>query len=272
MRKRTALVLTGLARDFNLAAEHIHRNIIQPFSIAPTDVYIDIWSDKGYWYPGDALVKKSFLETGLLSHTEVNTYYPESHINIEDFANLESTFLKRLESFPEEFRKDLNHSNFFVRGINLVSMFYKINKGINLVKDKNFDLVIRTRPDIYLPKKLRLFSTGKMRILKQRNHFGGGLGDNLHLGSLENISTLGEIYNNLEEVFILTNQILCPYLFIKEWLAIKSIKHKEFSMRGWSTLHTPGGQYKALNAEGAWDLLGNGSYERNKDRFDGSVS
>jgi len=272
MKKRTALVLTGLARDFHLAAESIHANIIQPFSIAPTDVFIDIWSDRGYWYPGDALVKKSFLEAGQLTVADVENYYPESQIYVENFSELESTFLQRLESFPERFREDLNHSNYLVRGINLVSMFYKIHKGANQIEDKNFDLVIRTRADIYLPRKLRLFNTDKLRILKQRNHFDQGLGDNLHIGSVENISLLGEIYNNLEEIFQLTDQILCPHLFIEKWLSLNSIKHSEFSMRGWSTLHTPGGQYKALNSKGAWDILTNGNYDRSVERFNGSVS
>lgn len=271
MKKRTALVLTGLARDFNLAADSIYRNIIKPFSISPSDIFIEIWSDKGYWYPGDALVKKSFLETQEITHADVENYYPGSQVNIENYGLMESTFQNRLNFFPEEFRSDLNHSNYFVRGINLISMFYKINKGIRQIQGKDFDLVIRTRPDIYLPRKLRIFNKSKLHILKQRNHLGTGLGDNLHIGSTKDIAMLGEIYNHLEEIFVLSDRILCPHLFVETWISSNSILYREFLMRGWATLHTPAGQYKALNSARKWVDLGDADYSRGNNRFNGSL-
>ena len=68
---RVALVLSGLPRDFEAASNSMYSRIINRFSIDPGNIFISMWNERGYWYPGDALHAKSFAEAGKVSLEEI---------------------------------------------------------------------------------------------------------------------------------------------------------------------------------------------------------
>jgi hypothetical protein len=263
-----ALVLTGLARDFTRAYPQIKKFIIDPLRIKPENIFISTWDDIGYWYPGDALKQKSFMESGSLTVDKLRTVYPLAKIKIENFDSMKPILEARLAPIPEFFRPDIQHSNYLVRGLNLVSLFYKISSGLQMIQEGTFGRIVRTRLDFapmsYIP---RVF-TNSFITLKQRNHLGQGTGDNFHMGTMSEQLCMAKIFNNLEAIFKFSGNLLCPHLFVQSALALEKIKYRETSMR-YTTLHTPGGQYQALGPNGHWVEAHLSDYKRSISPFKG---
>jgi hypothetical protein len=269
VNNRVGLVLTGLARDFEQASNNIYKSIIDKYAIQPQDIYINIWSDRGYWYPGDARVARSFMESSEISVADIQNIYPKSKIEIENFNDVKSEFTKRIAKIPEVFIPSISHSNFLVRGINLFSMFYKIQKGLtDALSNKQITHIVRTRPDIVIHSRSPRMSNRYLTILKQANHLGQGIGDNFHIGPTEFHKPIAGIFNNIEEIFKITGGLVCPHLFVEATLDLNSIPYKQRRLK-FETLHTPGGMYKALNLDGTWGDLQTSDYVKNLNSFRG---
>ena len=267
-KAQNALILTGLARDFESAYPYLEKFILKPYRIEPHNIFISTWDDVGYWYPGDAANSSSFAKSGILTREKLRKVFKEAKIEIENFDSVKDHFEKQLVEIPETFREEFNHSNYLVRGVNLVSLFYKISRGLSLVEDQHFGKIIRTRLDLAPKSYIRDYFSNSFITLKQRNHLGGGTGDNLHIGELEQHLSIGRIYSELKSTFDNSDQILCPHLFVETALRVSGVRYRETNIR-YSTFHTPGGQYKALNSQGIWVDAQESDYIRTKNPFKG---
>lgn len=263
-----ALVLTGLARDFEGAYPHIKKFIIDPLQIKPENIFISTWDDIGYWYPGDALQQKSFAESGLLTADKLRAIYPEAKVIIENFDLIKPELEAQLAPIPEFFRPDIQHSNYLVRGVNLVSLFYKISSGLQMIQGDALGKVVRTRLDFAPNSSIPRLFTNSFIALKQRNHLGQGTGDNFHMGTMAEQLCMSRIYHNLQTIYELSGNLLCPHLFVQSALALEKIKYRETKMR-YTTLHTPGGQYQALGSNGTWVDAHMSDYQRSISPFKG---
>jgi|688.fasta_scaffold245204_2 hypothetical protein len=267
----TALVLTGLPRNFEAASRSIQSNIIERYEIQPEHIFISVWKDRGYWYPGDASVSRSFLEAGEVDSKMISAIYRGAQIDIENFSEFTDVFQRKLDPFPEVFFPSIDHSNYLVRGVNLISMFYKIARGLEMAfAREGITRIIRTRPDIQLQNLGPGTYKNKMVVAKQSNHLGTGIGDNFHAGPRELHSPFLETLKNLDYYFGRTGGILCPHLISQAVFESNSIQYVQKRIK-FQTLHTPGGMYKAQNSEGEWVDLRKADYARTQERFSGKV-
>jgi hypothetical protein len=267
----TALVLTGLPRNFEAASRSIKRDIVERYEIQPEHIFISIWKNRGYWYPGDASVSRSFLEADVVDSEMVRAIYGGAQIEIEDFSEFNELFQRRLDPFPEVFLPSIGHSNYLVRGVNLISMFYKIARGLEMaLASSEITRIIRTRPDIALQKSGPQTYGDKMVVAKQSNHLGTGIGDNFHAGPREFHLPFLETLKNLQYYFQRTGGILCPHLITQAVFEANKIRYVQKRIK-FETLHTPGGMYKAQNSKGEWVDLRKADYSRTQERFSGKV-
>ena len=263
-------MLTGLPRDFERAAPNLGERVIERYSINPEDIYISVWSDRGYWYPGDAAKSKSFLESGAVQIGQIESVYPGSQIDLENFEDKRGSFNRILESYPEVYLPSIQHSNYMVRGINLISMLYKMSRGLHLaLSDPKITHIVRTRPDLVVHMGLPKMPKKQLFVAKQSSHLGLGIGDNLHFGpSIAHIPIMNAL-NNLPDLFERTGGILCPHLMMEAALNAGRVPYKQRRIL-FETLHTPGGMYAAQEADGRWRSAQEVNYERSNRPFRGS--
>lgn len=263
--KSACLILSGLPRDFRGSCQSISNRLILPNKINFENIFITVWNEIGFWSPGDSITKASFRKSGKIVREDVESVYPGASIEILDFNEHLPLIELEADKYEERYLEKFQHSNFFARKINILSMFYIMQKAVNRVPQK-YSHAIRTRPDIVLEKKIRC--SNRYNILFQRNHFGGGVGDNFHSGKFNEIVTVGNVWSNLYKYYLASESILCPHLLVKEALKDSQITFKEKKIK-FTTLHTPGGQYKVENTSGEWVELGNFEYKKNTERFKG---
>jgi hypothetical protein len=238
---RTALVLTGLPREFERAAPNLKKRVIERYSILPEDVFISVWNDRGYWYPGDAAATKSFLKAGEVQASQLEATYPNSQIDLEDFEENRGVFTKLLEPYPEVHLPSVNHSNYMVRGINLISMLYKMSRGLSLaISNPEITHIVRTRPDIVIGKRLTKMPNKRLVVAKQSSHLGLGIGDNLHIGPSYAHVPIMHALSNLPKLFERTGGVLCPHLMMEAALNAGRVPFVQKRIP-FETLHTPGG-------------------------------
>lgn len=266
---RTALVLTGLPRDFERAAPNIFKNVIDRFSISREDIYFSVWAQRGYWHPGDAAEFKSFTDSGMVSETQIKKLYPGATIDMESFEEEKTQLSGILDGFPEVHIPSLNHSNYLVRGINLVSMLYKIQRGLTLaLLDPEVTHIVRTRPDMWLFRKAPRMPSNGLVIAKQSNHLGLGVGDNFHLGPRESHRPIMQALKNLPLLFEQTGGIMCPHQILEAALLASRTPFTQKRIK-FQTFHTPGGMYKAKDGEGVWTDAAQIDYDRRSEPFRG---
>jgi hypothetical protein len=267
---RTALVLTGLLRDFERAAPNLRERVIERYSIKPEDIYISVWSDRGYWYPGDAAESKSFLESGKVQARQIESIYPNSQIDLENFEEKKDFFNALLEAYPEVYIPSIDHSNYIVRGINLVSMLYKMSRGLQLaVSNPRTTHIVRTRPDLVVSKNLPSMPKRRLVVAKQSSHLGLGIGDNLHIGPIYSHVPIMNALENLPNLFERTGGVLCPHLMMQVALDASRVPFVQKRIP-FETLHTPGGMYAAQEKDGSWKKAKEVDYERSNRPFRGS--
>lgn len=263
-------MLTGLPRDFERAAPNLRERIIKRYSIQPEDIYISVWTDRGYWYPGDAAESKSFLASGEVHAGQIESIYPNSQIDLENFEDKKGFFSKLLESYPEVYIPSIDHSNYMVRGINLVSMLYKMSRGLNLAASNGeITHIVRTRPDLVVGMKLPSMPKRNLVVAKQSSHLGLGIGDNLHIGPAFAHVPIMNAFNNLPNLFERTGGILCPHLIMEAALDASRVHFVQKRII-FETLHTPGGMYAAQEKDGRWKKAQQVDYERSNRPFRGS--
>lgn len=250
---KLALVLTGLSRCWEQAYDSFKQNFLDRFE---TDVYIDIWSEKGYYsgvkgylpevngfvqtVPGE----RGFHDSGEL--TNVNALmkiYKPKWVIVEDFATYEPIAEERKENFP----------NAYTRPKNTISQAYKIWHGMNALAHTDhghaYDLVVRARPDIVIehliPKEW--LTSNHFLTLCSRNKMGKGTGDSIQIANFNIMFHFSEMYNNLED-FYETTGVSCPHLFVEEQIKQTTqgttVTWKEMNGIGAHVAHSPNGLYQ----------------------------
>lgn len=231
-----AIVLSGHMRCWNQVLPNFKDQVIDRYN---PDIFIHTWNDEGWWVPQEGA-------TGLHERSDIIdpdaveiNYNPISMV-VEDYNNFLPIFQERVKTF----------TNFYHRPRNIVSMFYKMGAGINLLEEhvlktgKKYDLVIRMRPDMILHEPLPDFDPNYFYTLAHRNHMGGGTGDMFQIGSFDNVCKFATMGTKLEQYYAETG-LLCPHTFSVHHIKKMGLPWQEFHVH--KTLqHTPAGQYQAV--------------------------
>lgn len=217
-----ALCLSGQLRSIDLVLENLLKNIIVPNK---SDVFCHTWHKYdnskycNFYNPSD----------------NEYTYYGEY-----SFENIQK-IIKNLNPISFEFEYPFIQEN-------TKSMFYSIMKSNDLLnsykkyKNKKYDVVIRSRYDIFFESELNLDDIDENTVyLSFRPGGCGGVNDCFAYGKPD----VMELYSNLYDEYENTDRIkqLCPEGVLFEYLNNKKIYLKKAEVQ-YSVIRENGGMIK----------------------------
>jgi hypothetical protein len=235
---KTAVILTGHLRCWKQVFPNFKERVIDRYQ---PDIFIETWDEEGWWIPGDMQNVKGYHEqTPEIDVGEVVEAYKPISISVESWENYNELFEDRGSNFK----------NFAHRPKNIISMFYKLAKGVQLMESymmKNgvgYDRVIRMRPDLIFHQDLPEFELGTFYTLAHRNHLGKGTGDMIQIGNSLQVIMFSKVAAFLENIYN-HSQLLCPHTMSIEWIRAINLQWKEFTIHK-TIQHTPLGEYKEI--------------------------
>lgn len=233
---KVALVLTGHLRCWR----YVLPNTLATFGKYNPDIFIHTWDEEGWWIPGDKHNTKGYHEnTPMIDYSEITGAYRPARLEIEKWDIPNVIFEARGKDYPK----------FAHRPKNILSMFYKLHHGVSMMNSfsarhgKEYDLVVRMRPDMIINQDLRLedFDPGIMFTIPHRNHLGQGTGDLLQISGQTIMSMFAMLPIHMDRIYKGTD-LLCPHVMTKAWIDHLHIPHKEFHLNK-IIQHTPKGEY-----------------------------
>ena len=235
---KVAVILTGHMRCWRDVLPNFKEKVIDRYN---PDIFIHTWNEEGWWIPGDKQNTKGYFEdTPKVTHDDMLNYNPTSVI-IEDWNDYNELF---------EYRGKL-YENFAHRPKNILSMFYKMHAGVQLMENyisktgEFYDLVIRMRPDMILNADLPEFDPNKFYTAAHRNHLGQGTGDMFQAGNQFNMILFSKASCYLTHIYMKT-KLLCPHVLSTQWIHDLGLPWHEFNLN--KTLqHTPKGEYVEMD-------------------------
>lgn len=224
---KVAIILTGHMRCWKHVWPHFKSQYVDVYN---PDVYVSTWSDEGWWRPNS---KRGFDDQSpKLDVDAFKELYNPVEMHVEDFTDVEADIEAISKKYP----------NYIHNPKNVVSMYYKIAKGYELVhnQSKKYDLIIRTRLDLVFNHKLPILDPNYFNTTHHPNYYNQGTGDTFQASSQENIHKFCTIFYHLDEFYSKTN-LLCPHVLAKTAADIIG-NHREVS-HNFKLIHTPYGHY-----------------------------
>lgn len=236
---KVAVVLTGHLRCWKDVYPNFKEKVIDRYN--DPDIFIHTWENEGWWIPGDKQNEKGYHEEApdIVQIEVVDAYKPRG-ITVESWDTYNKMFEQRGQLYQ----------NFAHRPKNILSMFYKLNRGISLMEDYvsqigvYYDLVIRMRPDMIFHEDLPEFDPNYFYTLAHRNHLGQGTGDMIHVGNMFNMIMFSKISCFINQLYLQTN-LLCPHVITTKYIENIGLPWKEFVINK-TIQHTPKGQYQQV--------------------------
>ena len=223
-----ALCISGQLRGYELCLI----NLLKAFDFANhnTKIFVHTWENVGRKFPTEAHAYRSFTGKFLYAYQvvvhgkDIEKYLQTNYIN---FYNL--FFSKSLVS-TDKLKKFYNTNNVIVENdtlepFNLFSnsekMYYKIYRSINMPNSNDYDLVIRTRPDLYIKSNnvinlLKLYKRSKSNssVFINKNflisEFEYAVDDNFAIGIPHIMKIYSNTYKDMTNLFWKNNSFNCP--------------------------------------------------------------
>jgi hypothetical protein len=231
-----AVILTGHLRCWKEVFPNFKEKIIDRYD---PDIFIHTWDEEGWWIPGDKPNEKGYFENSpKIDQKEVLDAYNPRGMTIETWDKYDKMFERRGELFK----------NYAHQPKNILSMFYKLNRGVTLLEDyvsqtgTHYDLIIRMRPDMILHEDLPEFDTNYFYTLTHRNHLGQGTGDMIHVGNMFDMLIFSKISCYINQLYFQTD-LLCPHVLSTKYIGNVGLPWKEFMINK-TIQHTPNEHYK----------------------------
>jgi hypothetical protein len=228
-----AVVLTGHMRCWEQVYPNFKEHIVDRYN---PDVFIHTWGDEAYWDPhSQAGIVEDAPEID--NEAIIETYKPIDFV-VEDYNDHKEDFAKRAEFY----------TNFYHVPKNIVSMLYKLGSGVLMLEDhmfktgKQYDLVIRMRPDLTFNEPLPDFNPQKFYTLGYRNHMGQGTSDMIQVGNFFSMCLFSKVLHFLPQVYRETG-LLCPHVISEQFIRRLGLPWEEFMINK-TIMHTPLGEYK----------------------------
>jgi len=230
---KVAIVLTGHMRCWKQVYPNFKQRLVERYD---PDIFIETWEDEAYWDP----------------HSQHGIVKDAPKVNFDDLRNTYRPIAMRFDSYEkyqtsfEERAKQ--YSNFYHVPKNIISMLFKLGRGILMLEDymfltgKTYDLVIRMRPDLVFNEPLPEFDPNKFYTLGYRNHMGQGTSDMIQVGNFFTISLFSKLLHHLPQIYRETG-LLCPHVVSEHFIKRLGFPWEEF-MIDKTIMHTPLGEYK----------------------------
>ena len=228
-----AIVLTGHMRCWKQVYPNFKQRLIDRYN---PDIFIETWEDEAYWDP----------------HSQHGIVKDAPKVNFDDLRNTYRPIAMRFDSY-EKYQtsfeeRSKQYSNFYHVPKNIISMLFKLGRGILMLEDymfltgKTYDLVIRMRPDLIFNEPLPQFDPNKFYTLGYRNHMGQGTSDMIQVGNFFTISLFSKLLHHLPQIYRETG-LLCPHVVSEHFIKRLGFPWEEF-MIDKTIMHTPLGEYK----------------------------
>jgi hypothetical protein len=230
---KVAIVLTGHMRCWKQVYPNFKQRLVERYD---PDIFIETWEDEAYWDP----------------HSQHGIVKDAPKVNFDDLRNTYRPIAMRFDSY-EKYQtsfeeRSKQYSNFYHVPKNIISMLFKLGRGILMLEDymfltgKTYDLVIRMRPDLIFNEPLPQFDPNKFYTLGYRNHMGQGTSDMIQVGNFFTISLFSKLLHHLPQVYRETG-LLCPHVVSEHFIKRLGFPWEEF-MIDKTIMHTPLGEYK----------------------------
>lgn len=236
---KVAVVLTGHLRCWRQVFPNFKEKIIDRYN---PDIFIHTWDEEGWWIPGDKQNEKGVFEgTPQINDDEIIEVYNPKYYVKEYWDDYNKHFEKCGEYF----------TNYAHRPKNIISMFYKLHAGVQLVETHvarlqgAYDLVIRMRPDMVLHDDLPDFDPQKFYTFQHRNHLGQGTGDMIQAGSFISMMFFSKLVTMLPGLYSQTG-LLCPHVLSVQHIKNLGLPWEEFYINK-TLMHTPRGPYVEMD-------------------------
>lgn len=222
---KVGLILSGHMRGYRNTFDSFKNELIDKYDV---DVFISTWNTYGWWTADN--IKLINHESSEIDINEINHLYGPKIIKVDKYFDDKFDERFQIESLLfQPFLKDKR-----IRIINTLSMYYKFQDSLRLFEDfvsenkSQYDIVIKTRPDVYLPQIPSKLLENKIYTDHGRGIAGGGTGDIFLMGTQEQILKLNSIYDSLELVVKQTD-FFCPHRIMEKYLSINNIQYAEIS-------------------------------------------
>jgi len=230
---KVAIVLTGHMRCWKQVYPNFKQRLVERYD---PDIFIETWEDEAYWDP----------------HSQHGIVKDAPKVNFDDLRNTYRPIAMRFDSY-EKYQtsfeeRSKQYSNFYHVPKNIISMLFKLGRGILMLEDymfltgKTYDLVIRMRPDLIFNEPLPQFDPNKFYTLGYRNHMGQGTSDMIQVGNFFTISLFSKLLHHLPQIYRETG-LLCPHVVSEHFIKRLGFPWEEF-MIDKTIMHTPLGEYK----------------------------
>lgn len=232
---KIALILTGHFRCWKDVYPNFKQVVLDPYK---PDIFIHTWDEEGWWVPSDRQTVTGYYDnTPKIDQTDLINHYNPKSIVVENWE----TYNKQFEEMGN------NYKNYAHRPKNILSMFYKLNRGVQLMEEYSsrtgtfYDYVFRMRPDMIFESGFPEFHGNKFYTLAHRNHLGQGTGDMFQAGNMFSMILFSKISCFLPILYQKTN-LLCPHVMSTQWIKDVGLPWEEIYIPK-RLQHTPKGEY-----------------------------
>jgi hypothetical protein len=230
---KVAIVRTGHMRCWKQVYPNFKQRLIDRYN---PDIFIETWEDEAYWDPHSqhGIVK----DAPKVNFDELRNTYRPIAMRFDSYEKYQNSFEERAKQY----------SNFYHVPKNIISMLFKLGRGILMLEDymfltgKTYDLVIRIRPDLVFNEPLPEFDPNKFYTLGYRNHMGQGTSDMIQVGNFFTISLFSKLLHHLPQIYRETG-LLCPHVVSEHFIRRLGFPWEEFMINK-TIMHTPLGEYK----------------------------
>jgi hypothetical protein len=230
---KVAIVLTGHMRCWKQVYPNFKQRLIDRYN---PDIFIETWEDEAYWDPHSqhGIVK----DAPKVNFDELRNTYRPIAMRFDSYEKYQNSFEERAKQY----------SNFYHVPKNIISMLFKLGRGVLMLEDYMFltggtyDLVIRMRPDLVFNEPLPEFDPNKFYTLGYRNHMGQGTSDMIQVGNFFTISLFSKLLHHLPQIYRETG-LLCPHVVSEHFIRRLGFPWEEFMINK-TIMHTPLGEYK----------------------------
>lgn len=231
---KVAVILTGHMRCWKELFPVFKSQIIDRYS---PDIFISTWSDEGWWRP----------------HSETGFNEQSPRLDVEGVCDQYCPWLKVMRTedylqYDENFKqRQTNYKNYLHNPKNVISMLFKMHSGGSMLEDhitrtgKQYDLVIRMRPDLTFTDIIPDLSPDRFYTLNHKNHLGQGTGDMFQAGSLKDVLNYTKMSVHLDQVYGISNT-LCPHIIASTWIEMLKLNWCELQLNK-KIWHSPFGEY-----------------------------
>jgi hypothetical protein len=191
---KIAVCYSGMFRNFQNNVDNHIEHLISKYDC---DIYLSFWDTHGFNVVTTKFdsIPNDNMDTE--SKNEILKKLNPKNFEFEPFSQLEHFF-----EFEGKKYRDSEHPPFCK---NILSMYYKINRCGEMVKDSNvdYDLILRLRSDILFSEDLTLQSPKENTIYSPiKSSWAQSMNDQIIYGNKEVMGIYYNLYNKLPEIWM----------------------------------------------------------------------